>query len=262
MEPAPAILVFDSGVGGLSILAELRRLLPGARYIYGCDNAAFPYGCKDEAFLVARVETVLGRLVEETDPAVVVVACNTASTVALPRIRARVPVPVVGVVPAIKPAAQRSASRVVGLLATPATVARRYTQWLIETYAADCTVHRLGSTELVALAEAFVRGRPVDEAVVAEAIAPLFADPRLDTVVLGCTHFPLLRAALEAAAPRPVAWIDSGEAIARRVASFTGPLPGTPSAFRCLLTGDGEEVATLVEGLRRQGAASVDWLPP
>ncbi len=262
----PKVLVFDSGVGGLSILAEVRARLPWCSYIYACDNQAFPYGTKGEEELVARVDAVLKGLIAAVDPDIVVIACNTASTVALPHIRSHFAKPVVGVVPAIKPAALLSKTRVIGLLATPATVHRPYTQWLIDEFAPDCTVIRVGSAELVAIAEAKLRGHPPDPRVLAEIIAPLFANPHTDALVLACTHFPLLRGELEAAAPRPVHWVDSGEAIARRVASFAGePPPGAGNetanaTFPCWLTGSNGDTAALVAGLRALGADTVRML--
>ena len=218
----PKVLIFDSGVGGLSILQEVRRRLPACRYVYACDNRAFPYGTKTEEELVERVDLVLKALIGEIDPDIVVIACNTASTVALPRIRSHFQRPVVGVVPAIKPAARLSANGVIGLLATPGTVNRPYTQWLIDEFATHCTVVRLGSSRLVEIAEARLRGENPDPDELRSIIAPLFEAPALDVVVLACTHFPLLREELAQAAPRAVQWIDSGEAIARRVESFVG----------------------------------------
>jgi len=259
----PKVLIFDSGVGGLSILQEVRRQLPWCQYVYACDNRAFPYGTKAESELVERVDTVLKALIAETAPDIVVIACNTASTVALPKIRAHFLNPVVGVVPAIKPAALQSRSKVIGLLATPATVKRPYTQWLIDEFAGDCRVVRVGSAELVELAEQKLRGTEVPHDQLRQIIQPFFDDPQLDTLVLACTHFPLLRAELTAVAPRPVAWIDSGEAIARRVASFTGqhPDPGNevqpPPGFECWLTLEDNTTKRLEDGLVNAGATTI-----
>lgn len=198
----------------------LRQRLPDCHYVYACDNAAFPYGTKDEATLVERVDQVLHALIRQEAPDIVVVACNTASTLALPRIRAHFSDPVVGVVPAIKPAAALSKTRVFGLLGTPGTVQRSYTQQLIDEFAGDCQIVRVGSSELVQLAEAALRGQPPPPARLNDILAPFFANPLLDCIVLACTHFPLLKQELTAACPRPIVWIDSGEAIARRVASL------------------------------------------
>lgn len=260
----PTILVFDSGVGGLSVLDETRRRLPHCRYHYACDNAAFPYGDKSEDELVARVDAVLRALIARVHPDIVVIACNTASTVALPRIRAGFHKPVVGVVPAIKPAAQLSRSRVMGLVATPGTINRPYTQWLVDDYAGDCEIIRVGSTRLVHMAEAKLRGETPDPAELAEILAPVFDDPRVDTVVLACTHFPLLRDELIRVAPRALQWVDSGEAIARRVASFTGEAPagtapGLPG-FHCWLTANGRERQRLEAGLAARGGTPVELI--
>ena len=218
-EPAK-ILVFDSGVGGLSILHEIQQRVVGCNLFYACDNEVFPYGTKDEAWLVKRVDHVLKQLVAELQPDVMVVACNTASTVALPKIRSHFKKPVVGVVPAIKPAAANSKSKVIGLLGTPGTVKRQYTQQLIDDFAHHCDVIRVGSSELVEIAEQKLRGQAADRQQLADIIAPFFEHPALDSVVLACTHFPLLAEELESVSPSPVTWIDSGEAIARRVQSI------------------------------------------
>ena len=217
--PGP-ILIFDSGVGGLSVVAPLRRQLPGVALAYACDNAMLPYGIRPDEWLVARVLSVCEAAVAASRCGVLVVACNTASTLALDALRARLDVPVVGTVPAIKPAARVSQSRHIGLLATSATVARPYTERLIQAFAADCRVTRVAADALVEQAERLVAGEPVDRDVVAQATAPLWEAPDLDTVVLGCTHFPLLRAHIAEAAPRPVTLVDSGEAIARRAAQL------------------------------------------
>ncbi|MEH6638503.1 MAG: glutamate racemase [Porticoccaceae bacterium] len=222
MTAAPKVLVFDSGVGGLSIVDALRRRLPTCDFVFACDNAAFPYGTKEEPVLLRRVEIALHTLIAHERPDVVVIACNTASTLVLPLIRSRFTLPVVGVVPAIKPAAEQSQSRVIGLLGTPGTVARPYTDELIEEFAKDCQVVKVGSSELVMLAEAALRGSGPDDSTLKQIIEPFFSHPTLDTIVLACTHFPLLRDALENSAPRQVRWTDSGEAIARRVASLLG----------------------------------------
>lgn len=264
--PAPSkarVLVFDSGVGGLSILTEIRQYIPGCELVYACDNAAFPYGTKGEEELVKRVDLVLKALIAQIDPDIVVVACNTASTVALPHIRNHFHKPVVGVVPAIKPAARLSQSRVIGLLATPATVSRPYTQQLIDEFAPDCTIIRVGSTELVQLAEQKLRGLAPDPEKLREIIAPLFANPHTDTLILACTHFPLLRAELEAAAPRAIQWVDSGAAIARRVKSLLEGNHHLPvntidqDGFDCWLTSYGNDSAALAAGLKSYGATTL-----
>lgn len=215
------LLLFDSGVGGLSVLAPVRALLPQAPIVYAADRAGFPYGTKSEAEIAARVPALLGRLTERYDPAAIVIACNTASTIALDAVRAALDLPVVGTVPAIKPAAERSASRVIGVLGTDATVRQPYVDRLSAEFAADCTVLRHGSAELVAIAEAKLDGAAPDPAALAAILAGLLRHPggdRLDTIVLACTHFPLVEAELAGAAPRPLAFVDGKEGIARRTA--------------------------------------------
>ncbi len=220
MTRAPQIMVFDSGLGGLTVLAELAAARPDAAFVYVADDAAFPYGPWPEAALADRVAAVVETAVSARAPDIVVIACNTASTLALPRLRADLPhVPFVGVVPAIKPAVLASASRRISVLATPGTVARDYTRDLIRDHAAHCEVTLVGSARLAPLAEAHMQGEAIADAAILHEIAPCFIDldgRRTDHVVLACTHYPLLRAAFERLAPWPAEWIDPAPAIARR----------------------------------------------
>ncbi len=218
------VLFFDSGVGGLSVAAHARALLPTAGFVYAADTAGFPYGTKLESEIAARVPALLGRLVERYRPRLVVVACNTASTIALASVRRALDMPVVGTVPAIKPAALASVTRVIGVLGTDATVRQPYVTTLSAEHAADCTVVRHGSAALVELAEAKLRGETIAAEDLVAAVAPLAAIGRLDTVVLACTHFPLLRGELAACLPG-VTLIDSGDGIARRIAHLTAGQP-------------------------------------
>lgn len=214
------VLVFDSGMGGLSVVRALRDLLPEAHLDFGADSAAFPYGDWDEGELVERICWVAGALIERTHPEVVVIACNTASTIALQELRDRFNVPFVGTVPAIKPAAERTRSGVIGVLATPGTVAREYTRALIDTYAYHCRVVLHGCEGLARLAERKLRGEGVALDLVREEILPVFVEcdgRRTDAVVLGCTHYPLLLDEISEAAPWDCALIDPSDAIARRV---------------------------------------------
>lgn len=223
MTPDAPLLFFDSGVGGLSVLGPTRALLPMAPIVYVADNAGFPYGTKSDVELAERLPELLGRLVERFSPRLVVIACNTASTIALDHVRAALDIPVVGTVPAIKPAALLSNSRVIGVLGTEATVRQPYVDDLAARFAADCTVIRHGSPELVALAEAKLAGEAVDPAAIAAAIRPMIDQPRgaeIDTVVLACTHFPLVADELGLAMPG-VTFVDGGPGIARRVAWLT-----------------------------------------
>ncbi|MGO2335617.1 glutamate racemase [Providencia sp.] len=213
----PTILVFDSGVGGLSVYREVKKLIPNAHYIYAFDNEAFPYGEKSEAFIIDRVYQIVKAIAAKHPLTITIIACNTASTVSLPNLRANFKFPVVGVVPAIKPATKLTRNGVVGLLATKGTVNREYTKELIERFATDCKVVSLGSAELVQLAERKLHGEtlPLDE--VAQTVRPwLRMSEPPDTVILGCTHFPLLIEELEKVLPDGTRFIDSGSAIARR----------------------------------------------
>lgn len=223
--PGP-ILIFDSGIGGLSVIPSLRQHLPGTALVYACDNAMLPYGIRPDAWLVERIIAVCQAAVLASSCSVLVVACNTASTLALDALRAGLTVPVVGTVPAIKPAATMSRSRHIGLLATSATVARPYTDTLIEAFAADCRVSRVAADPLVKEVERWLAGGEPNQAVIERVTAPLWQAVDLDTVVLGCTHFPLLAEQIAAAAPRPIRLVDSSEAIARRtVAVAERPAP-------------------------------------
>ncbi len=221
-EPSPArgrVLVFDSGVGGLTVAGEIRALAPRLSVHYAADTGFFPYGDKSDEALRNRLPRVAKALVEAARPDVFVIACNTASTLALDEVRAVLDIPVVGTVPAIKPAARLTETGSIGLLATPGTIRRAYTARLIEQFAADKRVILHGSLELVRLAEAHARGDDVPTEAFAAAQAPLFASPggaAIDTVVLACTHFPLVRGQLIATAPHAVSYIDSGAAIARQ----------------------------------------------
>ncbi len=215
------LLFFDSGVGGLSVLAPTRVLLPNAPIVYAADSAGFPYGKRTEEELAERVPALLTRLADRFDPRLIVIACNTASTIALDHARAALDIPIVGTVPAIKPAAELSRSRVIGVLGTQATVRQPYVDDLAARFAADCTIHRHGSPELVELAEAKLRGEDVAVERVRAAIEPLVAaGPGMDVMVLACTHFPLLDAEIAAAFPK-IARIDGAAGIARRIAHLT-----------------------------------------
>jgi len=263
MVSAP-ILVFDSGVGGLSVHAAIAAQLPGETYVYACDNAAFPYGPKPEDELVERVHAVLDALIARFQPKLLVVACNTASTVALPRLRQHYTLPIVGVVPAIKPAAAISRNRVIGLLATPGTIRRAYTDQLIRDFADDCAIVRIGSADLVQIAEHKLRQGRVDIDALRELLQPFFAHtPAVDTVVLGCTHFPLLREELQQASPGVVNWVDSGAAIAARVGYLLGatttPIK-TDAQNVAAFTRRDSEANALRPALHERGFAKIEFL--
>ncbi|HKP23296.1 MAG TPA: glutamate racemase [Dongiaceae bacterium] len=259
---APVILAADSGLGGLTIVAGIRKALPQARLAYLCDNAFFPYGTRPDAELLAHFLGVMNRAIDRVRPDLIVTACNTISTICLPQLRAATSIPVVGVVPAVKPAAQQSKRKIIGLLATPATVNRPYTDDLIQRYAGDCTVLRIGSAELVEMAEARLLGEAVDRDRLTRILAPFFdrpAETRPDVVVLACTHFPLLRAELQASGPTDVSWIDSGTAVARRAVDVLPPPRGLGIAADLALTSASHGPA-LQRALAQFGFATVETL--
>lgn len=212
----PKVLVFDSGIGGLSVARCIGQTVPNARLTYLMDNAYFPYGNQPESVVIERCVSLIGQCLQNTGADVVVIACNTASTIALPALRAAIPVPVVGVVPAIKPAAGVSRNRRIGLLATPATVKRPYLDALIGEFASDCTVTRVGQADLVHWIEAWASGHAALPAEQLSAALEPFRVAEVDTVVLGCTHYPLIDELLRTLLPGVSHWVDSGEAIARR----------------------------------------------
>lgn len=227
MNPDAPLLFFDSGVGGLSVLAPTREALPTAPIVYAADSAGYPYGTKTEAEIASRVPALLGRLVERYQPRLVVIACNTACTIALDHVRAALDVPVVGTVPAIKPAAELTKSGVIGVLGTEATIRQPYVDDLATQFASHCTVLRHGSPQLVALAEAKLAGEAISAEEVRAAALPLFEQERgrdIDTVVLACTHFPLLADELAQAFPG-LTWVDGGAGIARRIQYLTREQP-------------------------------------
>ena len=223
-DPTAPVLLLDSGVGGLSVLSEIRRLLPDAPVIYAADTAALPYGDKTEAEIAARVPALLGRMVERYHPRLVIIACNTASTIALATVREVLDVPVVGTVPAIKPAALVTRSGVIGLLGTAATVRQAYVDRLEAEFAQDKRLLRHAAPELVAAAEAKLRGQESDPDLFRQAARGLLDQPggdRIDTVVLACTHFPLVAYELGEAMGPHVSFVDGATGIARRIAHLT-----------------------------------------
>jgi glutamate racemase len=224
----PTILVFDSGLGGLTVLREVVAARPDAHYVYVADDAFFPYGHHGEDEIVARVVPLIGELISAHRPDLVVIACNTASTLVMSHLRERYDVPFVGTVPAIKPACAGSKTRRVSVLGTRGTVKREYTRALIRDFSQGCEVTLVGSADLASLAEAALSGGEVSDAAIAAELAPCFVGAgedtsnRTDTIVLACTHYPLLMDRLAMLAPWPVAWIDPAPAIARRVANLLG----------------------------------------
>ncbi len=217
------ILVFDSGVGGLSIVGHIRKRLPSSDITYLADNRFFPYGLLSEQELTDRVSSLLTRVLSEYHIDIIVIACNTASTLVLPILRATLDIPVVGVVPAIKPAVKLSKNKIIGLLATPGTIRREYTDELIRDFAQECQVVRVGSNKLVEVVEQNMLGEQFDQNIYREILTPFTDHPRwaeMDTIVLACTHFPLAKSKLSLAAPEIKNWVDSGSAIAQRVTAL------------------------------------------
>ena len=264
INPASPILIFDSGVGGLTVLDAARALLPAAPIIYAADNAGLPYGTKTEAQIAARVSGLLGRMTERFRPRLVCIACNTASTIALGMVREVLEVPIVGTVPAIKPAAALTSTGVIGLLGTEATIRQGYVDRLEAEFAADKILLRHAAPELVAAAEARLRGEPVDPAVFARAAHGLRAQPggeQIDTVVLACTHFPLLLPELTAAFGPEVRFVDGADGIARRIAFLTHgqPFARTSTDF-ALFTRDDPANALLAPALAARGLTRSEML--
>ncbi|EXU76429.1 glutamate racemase [Erwinia papayae] len=263
-EERPTVLVFDSGVGGLSVYDEIRQLLPDLHYLYVFDNVAFPYGEKSEEFIVERVLQIVDAVTRRYPLALVVIACNSASTVTLPALRQRFNFPVVGVVPAIKPAARLTRNGVVGLLATRGTVKRPYTHELVSRFAGECKTEMLGSAELVELAEAKLQGKPVPLDELRRILQPwLKMKEPPDTVVLGCTHFPLLNDELSQVLPPGTRLVDSAAAIARRTAwLLENEAPEAKSAESNLVfcMDITERVVQLMPVLRRYGFERLEKL--
>ncbi|MCW1384214.1 glutamate racemase [Novosphingobium sp. KCTC 2891] len=257
VDPAAPLLLFDSGVGGLSVLRKVRALLPQAPVIYAADNAGLPYGNKTEAQIAARVSGLLGRMTERFRPRLVCIACNTASTIALASVREVLEVPIVGTVPAIKPAAAMTRTGVIGLLGTEATIRQGYVDRLEAEFAADKRLLRHGAPELVAAAEAKLRGDPVDPAVYARAAQALRAMPggeAIDVVVLACTHFPLIETELAAAFGPEVRFVDGSDGIARRIAFLTQGQPWRRDGDDiALFTRDDDDLPRLRPALHEHG---------
>lgn len=237
------ILVFDSGLGGNTVLREIVKLRPGARYVYVADDAYFPYGQHTETEIIARVVPLIGDLIKAHRPSIVVIACNTASTLVMDHLRKTYNMPFVGTVPAIKPACAASRTKHVSVLGTKGTVQREYTKKLIADFAQGCEVTLIGAENLASLAEAAMKGETVGDDAIAAEIAPCFVDvpngraARTDTVVLACTHYPLLMERMKAQAPWPVDWIDPAPAIARRVNDLLGaPATVEPQAAQIVFT--------------------------
>ncbi|WP_367680586.1 glutamate racemase [Candidatus Fukatsuia anoeciicola] len=236
----PTVLILDSGVGGLSVYKHIQRLLPNLHYIYTFDNFAFPYGEKSEEFIITRVLKIIAVIHQYHTLTLVVIACNTASIISLPTLRTCFSFPIIGVVPAIKPAVLLTRNKIIGLLATKVTIACSYTQDLIKRFASGCKVRQLWSSELVKLAEAKLHGTMVSIDMLKDILIPWINKKKLpDTIVLGCTHFPLLIEELIQILPQGIQIIDSGAAIARRtfllLSSFNKKISTKENIAYCLV---------------------------
>lgn len=267
---APTIVVFDSGVGGLTVFREIAKARPDAHYLYVADDAFFPYGSHGEDELVERVVALMNDLIVRQRPDLVVIACNTASTLVLPHLRARFSVPFIGTVPAIKPACASSLSKRVSVLGTEATVSREYTRALIRDFANGSEVTLVGSARLAGYAEAELQAMPVDDESIAREIAPCFVDGggrRTDTVVLACTHYPLLLDRFQRLSPWPVAFLDPAPAIARRLTDLIGPPVGPPASVPAVIAFTSQRtpspaLAAALEGFGLASASPRIDLPP
>ncbi len=257
MTSRPTILVFDSGLGGLTVHREIATIRPDARLVYAADDEQFPYGRLTEEQLSARVFEVMASLTENYGPDLVVIACNTASTLVLADLRKTFSVPFIGTVPAIKPACAASRSKRISVLGTQATVAREYTRALIRDFGEGCAVTLVGSGKLAGYAEAELHGNPVPDDLIVAELAPCFVEEngaRTDTVVLACTHYPLLLSRFTRLSPWPVSFVDPAPAIARRVVDLIGPAqPGPPPAAGIAFTSARAPVPALAAALARHG---------
>ncbi len=262
MDQNAPILIFDSGVGGLTVYDALRKLLPDAPVIYAADLAGLPYGTKSEAEIAARVAGLLGRMSERYQPRLICIACNTASTIALAMVRETLEVPIVGTVPAIKPAAAMTKTGVIGLLGTAATVRQAYVDNLEAEFAADKRLLRYAASGLVGAAEAKLRGQPVDRAAIETAVSALRSmqgGEDIDTVVLACTHFPLLVDELAESFGPDVQFVDGANGIARRIVYLTQDQPFDRTlGARAVTTGDIEEFTLLAPTFATYGLERLD----
>ncbi len=260
--PSAPILIFDSGVGGLTVHDALQAILPQAPIVYAADLAGLPYGSKSEAQIAARVAGLLGRMAERFRPRLVCIACNTASTIALGMVREVLEIPIVGTVPAIKPAASLTRTGTIGLVGTEATIRQAYVDRLEAEFAAGKRLLRIAAPEFVSLAEAKLRGRPVDPAPlrdIAQRLAAMPGGGDIDTLVLACTHFPLLADELRTVFGADTALVDGAHGIARRIAQLCEGHSFAKSApNRFVITGPLAAAAGLESALATRGFGPVE----
>ncbi|MGB3797903.1 MAG: glutamate racemase [Alteraurantiacibacter sp.] len=255
------VLLFDSGFGGLTVLSALRAQLPQAPVIYAADTAGLPYGEKTESEVAARVAGLLGRMAERYQPRLICIACNTASTIALGMVRDVLETPIVGTVPAIKPAAKMTRSGTIGLLGTAATIRQAYVDKLETEFAEGKRLLRFAAPELVAAAECKLRGKSPDPEIFQRAAAGLFTQDggdRIDTVVLACTHFPLVQEELALAFDEKVQFIDGAQGIARRITYLTqGQTFERKGDDLAIVTGNGQQDEALLGSLKPYGIGRI-----
>ncbi|MFT9258363.1 MAG: aspartate/glutamate racemase family protein [Acetobacter sp.] len=257
---AHRVLAFDSGIGGLGIVRALRALAPELVVDYLADTAVFPYGEQDDTFLVERIVFLLRDAVARLKPQAVVVACNTASTLALDALRTACPAtPFIGCVPPIRWAARVSRSGVIGLLATRATTRRPYLARLLALHAPGCTLITHAAPGLAGCAERLFRGETVTDATLRAEIQGLWAHPlssQMDTVGLGCTHYTFVLERMKALAPADMTWLDPAHAVAQHTCTVLEALPplrnrnaGSPADGRAWFTALPDNVPALVAHL-------------
>lgn len=251
-----SVLVFDSGIGGLSVMREARLLMHEQQFVYVGDDAGFPYGDWEEQALTQRMVGLFATLIERFDPKIAIVACNTASTLIMPALRARFAIPFVGIVPAIKPAAERTASGLVSVLATPGTVSRPYIQNLIREFGSQCEVNLVGATQLARMAEVHMQLQPIDMQLLGDEIRACFVQDghrKTDIVTLGCTHYPFLVNEMRKVAPWPVDWLDPAPAVAQQAYRVLMRELGNPPVADSLFDGaQNKDLAIMTSGAPTQ----------
>lgn len=257
------ILIFDSGIGGLSVAAEITKALPQHPIVYVADNRLYPYGIQSDDSLLNRAKDLFPTLEAQYNPSIIVIACNSASTLILEEVRAITHAPIIGVVPAIKPAAATTLSGQIGLLATKGTIGRTYTQDLIDQFASQHTITKVGSDILVSQAERKIHGYPVEHSLIRQELTPIIQQPHVDTVILGCTHFPLIKNEIKRVLGSTVQLIDNGEAIANRTTHLLSeakqllPLTSPPPVHSFIFTAENKHVAKISPALRARGFSDI-----
>ena len=262
--PLSNILIFDSGIGGLSIADEVTRALPQHPIVYIADNRLYPYGIQSDDALLTRAKTLFPILENHYQPVIIIIACNSASTLILNEVRAITRAPVIGVVPAIKPAADITQSGHIGLLATKGTISRQYTQDLITEFASRHEITKIGSDVLVSQAERKLHGDAIEETLIERELTPIINNTAIDTVILGCTHFPLIKQEIQNTLGNKVHLIDSGEAIARRATHILStsnqqlPLTSPVPTHTFIFTAENNHVTKLMPALHTRGFTTIE----